>query len=468
MLFNSIHFLVFFPTVVIAYFLLGQRGQRVLLLVASLYFYCVFSVKLVALLIGTAAFDYVMARVIEANHDRPKVKKAALVLSLTVSLGLLSLFKYADFLSETATGVLGFRPWPILNLLLPMGISFYTFETISYVVDVYRGRMRAERSLLDYALFILFFPHLVAGPILRASEILPQFQEKHVPNADRILSGVLLIVWGLLKKVFIADPMGAIAGSVYGSESSPYVSGTFGASALLFATYAFALQIYCDFSAYSTIAIGAGRVLGFRIAENFDKPYIAVSMRDFWRRWHISLSTWLRDYLYIPLGGSRVSRGRTYLNLGITMLLGGLWHGASWTFVIWGLLHGAMLAGERALGVDELRRDGMSTLEKLVRGLVTFHLVCLTWVFFRAPSATQAFDMLRGMVTLRSGQTITATPVLVLVALVAAQVVRQQVKLLPLLEQRPTMGRWLAYAALAVVVIALAGGRSPEFIYFQF
>lgn len=468
MLFNSLHFLVFFPIVTIVYFALPLGPRRIWLLLASFYFFCVFSVPYSLLLVWSCGLDYCCALVIENNRHRRGVCKAALLTSIICNLGTLAIFKYANFLHDSFLGVFGVEPWPVSHLLLPMGISFYTFQAMSYTIDVYRGHMPACRSLLDFGLFIAFFPQLVAGPIMRADALLPQFQEKHHPNAERMLSGVSLMVWGLLKKLLVADPMGRIVEAVYGTSADATSISQFSGAACLIATYAFAVQIYCDFSAYSDIAIGAGRVLGFRVMDNFNAPYLAVTIRDFWRRWHISLSTWLRDYLYIPLGGSRGTNRRTYVNLLVTMLLGGLWHGAAWTFVIWGALHGAYLAVERALGIDQLDARKMSNVEVWVRRIVTFHIVCLAWVFFRAKSAPQAFELLGRVVTLADGRSVELLPVFWLAVMVAVQLAKSQVKLGRILLRYPTLLRWGAYACLAVIVRVLLGSPSPEFIYFQF
>jgi alginate O-acetyltransferase complex protein AlgI len=466
-LFNSLHYLIFLPLVALGYFALPGRWRRLFLLAASYYFYAVFSLKLSLLLIWSALLDFSMALLIEKYRERPRLKKLALLCSLIGNLTPLIVFKYLDFFNASIGSITGAPPWPVLHLALPMGISFYTFETISYTVDVYRGHLKAERSLIDYLLFITYFPHLVAGPILRADKILPQFQEQHSPNGERILSGALLVVWGLLKKVFIADPMGGIVEHVYGAAGLERSPSEFSGLTLLIATYAFAIQIYCDFSAYSDIAIGSGRILGFRIGINFDSPYLATSLRDFWRRWHISLSTWLRDYLYIPLGGSHGARWRTYVNLMLTMLLGGLWHGASWTFVIWGLLHGLFLAGERWFGVEEVARDAPAWV-RVARALVTFHLVCLAWVFFRAASASQALGIVTGILTWQAGASVSPLPVLLLLGLLAGQLWCRSENFGSRFLRHPTGSRWLAYGLVAVVATALVSGRSPEFIYFQF
>lgn len=466
MLFNSIHFLIFMPVVTVVYFALPFRARGLLLLAASLYFYGVYSIPLSFLMIGSTVLDFFMAQFIE---DTPVTWKRKFFLgcSLVGNLGTLALFKYANFFGDSVESVLGSRPWPVLNLALPMGISFYTFECLSYTIDVYRGDYKARRNLIELGQFVTFFPHLVAGPIMRARDFVPQFSEVQQPNLERMFSGVLRCVWGLLKKLLIADPMGRLAATVFG-DTDPGVVSSFSGWSCLLATYAFALQIYCDFSAYSDIAIGAGRILGFRLVENFDSPYLALSIRDFWRRWHISLSTWLRDYLYVPLGGNRRGALRTYINLMVTMLLGGLWHGAAWTFVIWGGLHGAYLAVERWTGADRATAKEMGAGEKVLRWVVTFHLVCVAWVFFRAASAGQAFEILGRIVSGAPGETISAAPVGLLAALVAAQLLKQNFDVMAAALRRPAVSRWAVYACLALLVRIMAAGTSPEFIYFQF
>ena len=451
----------------LGYFALPFRPRRLFLLAVSFYFYCVFSIPLSLLLVWSTLLDYTAARVMQSS-SRQGVRRAALTVSVLGNLGMLAIFKYLDFFSLSLGSLLGFPPWPELNLILPMGISFYTFQTMAYTIDVYRGDLKARTSIIDVALYVSFFPQLVAGPIMRGTTLLPQFREQHKVNTERMLSGSLLCVWGLLKKLCIADPMGRIVDSVYGTNLDPQDPATLGWSALLLGTYAFAIQIYCDFSAYSDIARGAGRILGFRIMENFNAPYLSVTLREFWRRWHISLSTWLRDYLYIPLGGSRISNRRTYLNLGATMLLGGLWHGANWTFVIWGALHGIYLALERVLGIDGLDRAKMPVVEKWARGIVTFHLVCLAWVFFRAPSAGYGIDVIMRIVSLAPGPGIGISPLVVLGLLIAVQLLKARVDFHEIGLARPNLARWAAYLSLAVIIRILLGAPSPEFIYFQF
>lgn len=462
MLFNSLHFLLYLPIVTIVYFLLKGGARRGWMLAASFYFYAVFSLPLSLLMVWGTIIDYTAARLIQGSTN-PRRRKFYLICSVVLNLATLGTFKYLDFFDHSLAAVLGFHPWPVLHLMLPMGISFYTFQAMSYTIDVYRGRLEARKSVVDFMLYVTFFPHLVAGPIMRGGDLIPQFSEKHEPNAERIYSGVLLCVWGLLKKLFVADPIGVMADSVFSSDP-----GTYGGLGTLLGTYAFAVQIYCDFSAYSDIAIGSGRMLGFRVIKNFDAPYLAATIRDFWHRWHISLSTWLRDYLYISLGGNRKGELRTYVNLMLTMLLGGLWHGASWTFVIWGGLHGLYLAVERKLGIDTLDPERMTMAARLLRGFVTFHLVCLAWIFFRAPSAAFAFDAVAAIATWRPGLGLSLAPVWAILAIVGVEALKRRFEFEDVLLRHPNVTRWGVYAALVLIVTALAGGRSSEFIYFQF
>lgn len=467
MLFNSVHFLIFLPAVTVVYFALPLKARRFFLLAASFYFYCVWSTKWSFLLVYTVVQDYAAARIIGAS-DRLWVRRAALIVSLGGNLFILGLFKYYNFFNDSLASLFGGRPWPVLHLILPMGISFYTFQTMSYVIDVYRRTAKAEKSLLDVALFITFFPQLVAGPIMRVQDLLPQFFEKHKPDAKRILSGTLLCIWGLFKKVFIADTMGRIVQSVYGTALHPLDPLQFSGPMLLMATYAFALQIYCDFSAYSDICIGAGRILGFRIMQNFNSPYLAVSITDFWRRWHISLSTWLRDYVYIPLGGNRLGSRRTYVNLMVTMLLGGLWHGANRTFVVWGGLHGLYLSIERLFGIHVLDSSRMSRFERWMRRLVTFHLVCLGWILFRSPTLHHTLTVIHRILAFTGGPGLNWVPLVCLLGLLALQSAKLRIDFHEVFLQRPALSRWLAYGSLVVLFVVLSISRSPEFIYFQF
>ncbi len=400
MLFNSIAYLVFLPVVAVLFHATSPRVRRWLLLISSYAFYWVWSIPFSLLLLLSTIVDHAASLVIDGTGRRG-IRRAALGVSLLANLGVLATFKYADFFAHSIESLTRRQPWPILGLVLPLGISFYTFQTMSYTIDVYRGHMRARRSLMDVALYVSFFPQLVAGPIIRADTLVPQLRVAGAVDWILIRGGIGMILWGMLKKVYFADAMAPVVNEAFANPAA--VSGL----SLLAATYAFAVQIYCDFSGYSDIAIGSALLLGFRFPDNFDAPYKARNLQDFWRRWHISLSTWLRDYLYIALGGSRRGPWRTYRNLLLTMLLGGLWHGAGWAVVTWGALHGGALAVLRAWQ----RRREAAGRAPLLRGRLgravavtfTFHYVCLAWVFFRAPDFGAAVEVLRQIAEFSGG-----------------------------------------------------------------
>lgn len=396
MLFNSIDYLIFLVAVSATFFLTPHSWRWLLLLAASYFFYMSWNAAYLVLILASTSIDYLVGLClprIARQHRR-----WLLLTSLSANLGLLFVFKYWNFFNgsaRTASEFFGLR-WsvPDIDVLLPVGISFYTFQTLSYTFDVYRNEIRPERHLGRFALYVALFPQLVAGPIERARHLLPQLKNSATLDWARVVSGVQLVLWGLFKKVVIADWLAIYVDAVYGNV------GAHEPATYLLATYAFAFQIYCDFSGYSDIAIGSARILGLDLMENFRRPYFSTSITEFWRRWHISLSTWLRDYLYIPLGGNRRGIGRTYANLLITMVLGGLWHGASWNFVIWGALHGGLLALSRVtLQVRDriyCRMRIGPALKNAFRIIITFHLVCIGWVFFRAETLSDATTILTG------------------------------------------------------------------------
>jgi len=458
--FNSTAFFLFFPIVAVLYFALGLRLRRWLLLFASLFFYAFWSVPFSLLLVLSTLLDYFAAAIISGS-SRTAVRRTALVGSLALNLGLLGLFKYADFFSDSAYSLMGVRPWPELDLILPLGISFYTFQTISYTIDVYRGHIEARKSLLDVALYVSFFPQLVAGPIIRADVLIPALRIKHAVDWERIRSGLALVIWGLLKKVLVADSMAPIVQEAYANPSE--MSGL----ALLTATYAFAVQIYCDFSGYTDIAIGCSRILGIELPKNFDSPYLACSIREFWRRWHISLSTWLRDYLYIPLGGSRKGDGRTYVNLMTTMLIGGLWHGAGWNWVAWGGLQGLVMSLERLLGIPETPPKAI--LWRLLRWAVTIHIVCASWVLFRAESLHDAGEVYSRILSAAPGLEFDLLwPVAMLVLVVVSGMLGLRQRMIDAMSRRAALATVISVLALLLLAAIIRGSRNPEFIYFQF
>lgn len=404
MVFNSFEFAVFFILVTVGFWTVSSsRTARMgLLLVASYYFYMSWNWKFAGLIFGSTILDYLVGAQIFKSTDK-KTKKRWLLVSMAGNLGCLGVFKYFNFFAESVNAFFGrvglemaMANWEII---LPVGISFYTFQTMSYTIDIYRGEMEPTENLLDFAVFVAFFPQLVAGPIVRASEFLPQLKKEPSFRDRNALDGISQILFGLFKKICIGDALAAAL--VDPAFNNP---GHFSGVTLLFAVYGYAMQIYCDFSGYSDVAIGAAKVLGFNLPLNFNRPYVAASITEFWRRWHISLSTWLRDYLYVPLGGNRKGRRRTYVNLMLTMFLGGLWHGAAWNFVIWGGLHGMFLAVERFVS----KRASGGTIQteggnRLFKQVLTFHLICLTWILFRANNAESGFVMLKRILTLADG-----------------------------------------------------------------
>jgi len=392
--FVSWYFLLFFAVLLGTLRVMPTRESRQFtLLAASAIFYGAGTTWHLLVLAGPAIIDFACATRIEDSDDQV-VRKRWLLLSLVSNLGLLAYFKYADFFADSIAALIGAETVP-LGLLLPVGISFFIFKTLSYTIDVYRREIPACRSLWKYAMFVAYFPELVAGPIVRASVFIPQMDRHLRPSMARAAVGMQLILLGLTKKLFIADRLATLVNPVF---TTP---GEYSQFTVISAVIAYSIQIYCDFSGYSDIAIGVSRIIGFDLPENFNMPYAAKSITEFWRRWHITLSQWLRDYLYIPLGGNRKGRWRTYVNLLVTMLLGGLWHGASWTFVVWGLLHGV------GLGVHKLWRmrvpESRAPFAGVVGWAVTYGFVCLTWVFFRAADFGTAALILRKIAGLEPG-----------------------------------------------------------------
>jgi D-alanyl-lipoteichoic acid acyltransferase DltB (MBOAT superfamily) len=393
MLFDSPVYLIFLTLVVALYWRLGWRKQNLFLLAASYFFYGWWDWRFLAVMLTSTLVDYNFALKI-ADNPNQRFRKTLLIASLVMNFGFLGFFKYCNFFVDSFTHVIAFigvhhiSPF-FLKIILPPGISFYTFQEVAYIVDVYQGKQQPSRSLVDYAFFISLFPHLIAGPIQRPSHLLPQVQQAREFDSRKFFNGLMLILSGLFRKCVIADNCALLANAAFAGQLGH------NCFSLLIAVYAFGWQIYGDFSGYSDIARGSAQLLGFHFMVNFRQPYLASSLQDFWRRWHISLSTWLRDYLYIPLGGNRRGELRTYINLLITMLLGGLWHGANWTFVVWGAVHGVWLSIERFFtGILKLRDE---VAFGWAGRLVTLGVVGLAWVFFRAPSVSQAVTMLSGL-----------------------------------------------------------------------
>lgn len=404
MSFNSSDFLIFFPIVVLIYFLIPQKLKNYWLLIASYYFYMCWNAKYALIILFSTIVTYLSGLALDTLQQRSadplitRKKKIVIAISVLLNLSLLFYFKYINF----AIGILGNAlsvfhiqlNLPSVDILLPVGISFYTFQALGYTIDVYRGNTCAEKNFFQYALFVSFFPQLVAGPIERSSHLLQQLATPHKFNSDEAKSGLLLMLWGFFLKIVLADRIAIFVDWVYGDYH------TFGGWYLIVATALFAIQIYCDFAGYSIIAMGAAQILGIRLMENFQSPYLAVSVADFWRRWHISLTSWFRDYLYIPLGGSRCSKWRKYMNKMIVFLVSGLWHGAKISFVVWGGLNGLyQIIGEilqplRDKLVKLFRLNRNSIGHKAVHIIVTFVLIDFTWIFFRANSFSEALTIL--------------------------------------------------------------------------
>ena len=473
MLFNSLDFLIFFPLVTIIYYLLPFHGRVLWLLAASAYFYMAFIPAYILILAVTIVIDYFAAFLIQ-NSRSSYQKKLFLFLSLATTLAFLAFFKYAGFLTQNIDALARFFHWnysiKALEIILPIGLSFHTFQGMAYVIEVYKGRQAPEKNFFVYSLYVLFYPQLVAGPIERPQNLLPQFHVKHDPDYARIQRGLAKMLWGFFKKLVIADRLAVITNHVFNQP------GDFQGFAVWIAMYAFAFQIYCDFSGYSDIALGAAEVMGIRLTKNFNKPYLSASIQEFWKRWHISLSTWFRDYVYIPLGGSRVSPLRQTWNILTVFTLSGLWHGANWTFVAWGALHGAFLILFHVLKqpVDKLwvafRLDRFSTLKRILGILLTFHLVCLAWILFRAASISDAATLYHNLfrnwdapLSLNLG--LNAYELSVGLAAVGILLASYR---LDNPFTRPIWMRWTAYYFLMASILFFGYDKTNQFIYFQF
>ena len=415
MLFNSLSYLIFFPAVALAYYLIPwQKARNGMLLIASYYFYMCWDARFILLMLGCTVITYLDALFIDVTRreeaegvekSKRHTGRATLYTTVTIifTLSVVAWFKYASFLTENLVAILNLAGIPLtlpkVNVALPVGISFFTFQSLSYVIDVYRGTVKAERNFFRYALFVSFFPQLVAGPIERSGNLLGQFRDKRKFEARRVIEGALLMLWGYFMKVVIADRVAVIVDQVYNYSSS------YSGAVPIFATMLFAIQIYCDFNGYTTIAIGSAQVMGFSLMQNFKEPYLATSVADFWRRWHISLTSWFRDYIYFPLGGSRCARWKRYRNIMVVFLVSGLWHGAAWTYVIWGGLNGLMqivgdiLAPARKRALSAMGVNTESFGHRLVRIVLTFILVDIAWVFFRAQTLGEAMNVLTSSFT---------------------------------------------------------------------
>jgi len=506
MVFNSLAFLLFFPFVSVVYFFLTIRVairhkalsntlSQIFLLAASLFFYGYWNPAYLLLILISVVVTWASGLLMEGRNTGEK--QLVIAASLIINLGILFFFKYYGFFTETVELLSrGGIKFPSFNVLLPVGISFYTFQALGYSIDVYNGRVKAEHNFVTYALFVTFFPQLVAGPIERSGNLLPQFKVNYGFDYDRVTSGLKLAAWGMFKKVVIADRLAIYVNGVFGNPAD------YSAVPLTLAIFFFAFQIYCDFSGYSDIAIGCGRVLGFNLMTNFRQPYFSRSITEFWRRWHISLSTWLKDYIYIPLGGNRKGEARRKLNLLITFLLSGLWHGAAWHFVVWGALHAIFQIIGRstepfrnALG----RKIGLSEdsrLRKAIQVCITFILTCFAWVFFRAHTMGDAFLITKKLALLppelagyaqglsRNGIIgtvrnaiptfggmglidIALSGISIIILLMADALIWKTPEEAPV-KRKPLILRWAGYFILVFAILLNCDSGSSQFIYFTF
>jgi alginate O-acetyltransferase complex protein AlgI len=490
-LFNSIPFLFFFPLVTILYFALPHRFRWALLLVSSCIFYMYFIPIYILILLFTILVDYAAGILMEPAVGQRR--KLLLVMSIIANVGILAFFKYYGFLSENLKALADFLGWNYsiesLKIILPIGLSFHTFQAMSYTIEVYRGIQKAERHLGIYALYVMFYPQLVAGPIERPQNLLRQFRAVHQFDEQRIAEGLRLMLWGMFKKVVIADNLAISVNQLYGNPHD------FQGLTFLAGTVFFSFQIYCDFSGYSDIALGAAKVMGFSLMTNFKTPYFSRSISEFWRRWHISLSSWFRDYLYIPLGGNRVPYMRMLLNILIVFLVSGLWHGAKWTYVLWGGLHGLFLIfGLITKNVRQTlaQRGGLArlpTLHKSLQMLTVFSLVTVSWVLFRADSISDALYIFHGMIKgawtfvlnllwpvaaqhglelgLGALQNASFNVFLVLL-LVAVEGFQWRTKQILPMARYPVWVRWTLYEMAILAIVFLGSNQSQRFIYFQF
>ena len=485
MTFNSWEFLIFYPIVALLYFLLPKKLKWPMLLVASYYFYAFYQASLILLIVLTTAVSFFMSCLIEKTEKKSR-RKLYLAITLIVCFGVLFFFKYFNFLSGSVFGLInlfGGEASPIvLNLILPVGISFYTFQTLSYVIDVYRGEVKSEKNFFFYALYVSFFPQLVAGPIERPGNLIPQLREPHSFNIENFKKGAKHMLVGFFKKICVADVISVYVNSVYNNPDEATSLG------VIIATVLFAVQIYCDFSGYTDIAIGCARVMGIKLMKNFDHPYSATSVKEFWSRWHISLSGWFKDYLYIPLGGNRTSRVRRALNVLVVFLVSGLWHGANWTFVIWGALHGlfqiigtlTIKARNRVIEKVGLSPDGKAVI--WIRRIVTFGLVSFAWIFFRANSISDAITLIKAMFssfgggvlhTLSLMQLDTVSILLVIFSIISLVLIDRMLTWDDSPDGSDMLikgGSYLYFVWVIAVawLMLLSRGQDSTFIYFQF
>ncbi len=474
MLFNSLDFLLFFPIVCLLFFGLPQKFRWLMLLVASCYFYMYFIPIYILILAGTIVIDYFAGILIEQNHG--KRRRFYLIVSLFANIMVLAVFKYYNFFIEnieTLLTALGSTTrLPYLSILLPVGLSFHTFQAMSYTIEVYRGKQKAEKHFGIYALYVMFFPQLVAGPIERPQNVLHQFHEHKVFTYANLIKGLKLVIWGFFMKVVVADRLAIYVNAAYNNVDNH--NGT----TLLLATTFFSFQIYCDFAGYSSIAIGTARIMGFDLMTNFNRPYFARTISEFWKRWHISLSTWFRDYLYLPLGGNKVSKYRWYFNLFVVFLISGIWHGANWTFVIWGALNGFYLV--MAI-VSQTFRDRINNALGLTRNrtfftalqiITTFILSSFAWIFFRANTVDEAFLIVEKITTSLSGNLFVKWDVFFAVFIGLIVLLLKEFRDEFLSNKLSFLKKYnlslVFYAVIVSLILLMGVFDEGQFIYFQF
>ncbi|MDG1729351.1 MAG: MBOAT family O-acyltransferase [Algibacter sp.] len=477
MFFNSIAFLLFLPTVFFLYWFLLKRSQKyqnILLLVASYFFYGWWDYRFLLLIALSTLIDYSIGLKLEKETVYKK-RKYFLAVSLIFNLGMLGFFKYYNFFIESwldSWAILGFKMHAsTMQIILPVGISFYTFQTLSYTIDVYRKKLKPTRNFINFATFVAFFPQLVAGPIERAANLLPQFSVKRTFNLERAKSGIHLIIWGLFKKVVIADGCATYVNAIFDNYQD------LNTLTLIIGAVYFAFQIYGDFSGYSDIAIGTARLFGFELMQNFNYPYFSRDVAEFWRRWHISLSTWFRDYLYIPLGGSRTSTFKKVRNVFIIFLVSGFWHGANWTFIIWGALHALffiplLITNKNRKYTNQVaEHKAIPSFRELINMLITFVLVTLAWVFFRADSITVAFNYIKRLFTNFSFNIEYLSIENYSIEMLFLIGVFIFIEWLNKHTEHPFLGKFKWFKIIGVILMLLIFGvysNHQEFIYFQF
>ena len=472
MVFNSIEFAIFLPIVVLLFYLLPQKARWLMLLAASCVFYMWFVPKYILILLVTIIIDYSAGILMEKHENEPKKKKTYLVISVVSTILVLFIFKYLGFINDNFVWLcqkLGLDVRTSVNIILPIGLSFHTFQSMSYVIEVYRGHQKAERHFGYYSLYVMFFPQLVTGPIERPGNLLGQLHEKKDFRYENISKGMRLILFGLFIKMVVADHLGAYVDEVYANPAE------YNSWSVMLAMAFYSFQIYCDFFGYSTIALGSAKLMGFDISDNFRTPYLAKNIAEFWHRWHISLSTWFRDYVYFPLGGSRVKFGRWAFNILVVFVLSGIWHGAAWTFLFWGFAHGLLHIVEKALKQRvptlEPKSKWLSVSLDVLRIAKTFVLVTLFWVMFRATDFANMRDIFVAAVTnFSGGQTLAIKPEvwLYLALFILSDLLLFNTRFDAWCEDKPMIVRWLIYALLIFMVIACSSVNSFPFIYFQF